>query len=78
MTPEGPLRVSINPLIQPAPHPCPIFHPGTGGEIDLTPGEVWVLRLPYPYIVDILTIIIKIGYWCESKDNFLLKKKKLP
>lgn len=49
VTPEGPLTVSINPLIQPAPHPCPLFHPGTGGEIDLTPGALWVLRLPYPF-----------------------------
>ena len=49
VTPEGPLKVSVNPLIQPAPHPCPIFHPGTGGEIDLTSGSVWVMRLPYPF-----------------------------
>lgn len=48
VTPDGPLTVSVNPLIQPAPHPCPIFHPGVGEEIDLNPGSLWVLRLPYP------------------------------
>ena len=48
VTPDGPLRVSVNPLIQPAPHPCPTFHPGVGQEIDLSPGSLWVLRLPYP------------------------------
>lgn len=48
VTPEGPLRVSVNPLIQPAPHPCPTFHPGVGQEIDLSAGSLWVLRLPYP------------------------------
>ena len=49
VTPDGPLKVSVNPLIQPAPNPCPLFHPGTGGEIDLTPCAVWVMRLPYPF-----------------------------
>lgn len=48
VTPEGPLRFSVNPLIQPAPHPCPTFHPGVGHEIDLSQGALWVLRLPYP------------------------------
>ena len=51
VTPEGPLKVSVNPLIQPNPPPCPTFHPGTGREIDLTSGHIWVLRLPYPLCI---------------------------
>ncbi|XP_052821205.1 nonsense-mediated mRNA decay factor SMG8-like isoform X2 [Mya arenaria] len=52
VTPDGPLQVSVNPLVQPAPHPCPTFHPGVGGEVDLTPGSIWVLRLPSVYMGD--------------------------
>ncbi|KAH3818615.1 nonsense-mediated mRNA decay factor SMG8-like isoform X1 [Dreissena polymorpha] len=52
VTPDGPLQVSVNPLVQPAPHPCPTFHPGVGEEIDLTPASVWVLRLPSVYMGD--------------------------
>ncbi|XP_053379318.1 nonsense-mediated mRNA decay factor SMG8-like isoform X1 [Mercenaria mercenaria] len=52
VTPDGPLRVSVNPLIQPSPHPCPIFHPGVGEEIDLSPGSLWILRLPSVYMGD--------------------------
>ncbi|XP_076452120.1 LOW QUALITY PROTEIN: nonsense-mediated mRNA decay factor SMG8-like [Babylonia areolata] len=51
VTPEGPLRVVLQPKVRPAPHPCPIFHPGTE-EIQLPPNGIWVLRLPQVYMGD--------------------------
>lgn len=48
VTPEGPARITVNPVIQPAPSPCPLFSLGTEGPVELTPGAVWAVRLPYP------------------------------
>ncbi|XP_013398523.1 protein SMG8 [Lingula anatina] len=51
-TPEGPTNISINPRIQPAPLPCPVFMPSHDGAIVLPQGGIWVLRLPYVYMGD--------------------------
>ena len=49
--PEGPLDVRLEPRLQPGPAPCPLFHPeAEGGELVLSPGGLWVLRLPYPLL----------------------------
>jgi len=52
VTPKAPVNVTLNPRIQPGPHPCPIFTPGNHDLIKLTPSAYWVLRLPYAYVGD--------------------------
>ncbi|XP_059178567.1 nonsense-mediated mRNA decay factor SMG8-like [Physella acuta] len=44
-----PIRIQINPFIQPGPAPCPLFHPGLDTPVELPPDGVWVLRLPHIY-----------------------------
>lgn len=48
--PEGPLQILLQPLVRPAPLPCPTFHIGTDEPIALPSGGIWVLRLPYPFM----------------------------
>lgn len=47
-TPEGPVRVTVGPHIQPSSPPSPIFSLGTENPVELPAGSVWVVRLPYP------------------------------
>ncbi|XP_050413442.1 nonsense-mediated mRNA decay factor SMG8, partial [Patella vulgata] len=49
VTPDGPVKILINPMIQPAVSPCPLFHPGTDRPIELPASGVWCLRLPHVY-----------------------------
>ena len=49
-TPEAPISIELNARVQPAPAPCPTFHPDSDGPIPLSPGHIWVLRLPYLFI----------------------------
>ncbi|KAJ8320406.1 hypothetical protein KUTeg_001993 [Tegillarca granosa] len=51
VTPDGPVSIMLNPFIQPSPPPCPLFSPGTENPIELQPGGLWVMRLPYPFKV---------------------------
>ncbi|CAG2218840.1 SMG8 [Mytilus edulis] len=50
VTPEGPVRITVNPIIQPAPSPCPLFNLGTTDVVELSASALWVIRLPYPFI----------------------------
>ncbi|KAI0238335.1 Protein SMG8 [Lamellibrachia satsuma] len=50
VTPEAPISIELNARVQPAPAPCPTFHPDSNGPIPLPPGHIWVLRLPYIYM----------------------------
>ena len=59
VTPEAPVRVLLQPQVRPAPAPCPIFHPGTG-EIELPPGGIWVLRLPYPSLLCVCVCVLSL------------------
>lgn len=52
VTPDGPVSIMLNPFIQPSPPPCPLFSPGTENPIELQPGGLWVMRLPYIYLGD--------------------------
>ena len=52
VTPEGPVRITVNPIIQPAPSPCPLFRLGTDDAVVLSPGALWVIRLPHIYLGD--------------------------
>ncbi|KAI5741787.1 hypothetical protein M8J76_017083 [Diaphorina citri] len=49
VTPKAPVHVTLNPRVQPAPPPCPIFITGVTEPIRLTQSAYWVLRLPYVY-----------------------------
>ncbi|XP_048764668.2 nonsense-mediated mRNA decay factor SMG8-like isoform X2 [Ostrea edulis] len=51
-TPEGPLRVTVDPHIQPTSPPCPIFTMGTENPVELPAGSLWVIRLPHIYMGD--------------------------
>ncbi|XP_014673337.1 PREDICTED: protein smg8-like isoform X2 [Priapulus caudatus] len=48
--PRAPIKVTLNPRVQPAPPPCPVFLPGTAGPISLDSNTFWVMRLPYVYM----------------------------
>jgi hypothetical protein len=45
---SGYFRITVNPIIQPAPSPCPLFRLGTDDPVVLSSGALWVIRLPYP------------------------------
>lgn len=49
VTPKAPVHVTLNPRVQPAPSPCPIFVTGCSEPIKLSQSAYWVLRLPYPF-----------------------------
>ncbi len=46
--PDGPVEVHLCPQVQPSVPPCPIFSPGKE-HLRIPPGDIWVLRLPYPF-----------------------------
>ena len=50
VTPESPVLVTLNPRVQPAPTPCPVFYPGIKSGVTLPPASFCVLRLPYVYV----------------------------
>ncbi|XP_043288529.1 protein SMG8 isoform X2 [Venturia canescens] len=50
VTPKAPVHVTLNPRVQPAPAPCPIFVTGCEEPIKLSQSAYWVLRLPYVYM----------------------------
>ncbi|XP_071144802.1 nonsense-mediated mRNA decay factor SMG8-like [Mytilus edulis] len=52
VTPEGPVRITVNPIIQPAPSPCPLFNLGTTDVVELSASALWVIRLPHIYLGD--------------------------
>lgn len=49
VTPKAPIHVTLNPRVQPAPSPCPVFVTGCEQPIKLSQSAYWVLRLPYPF-----------------------------
>lgn len=50
VTPKAPIHVTLNPCVQPAPPPCPIFVTGCEQPLRLSQSAYWVLRLPYVYV----------------------------
>ncbi|KAL5015428.1 hypothetical protein ScPMuIL_009698 [Solemya velum] len=52
VTPDAPVKVRINPRVQPASNPAPFFNPESEGSIDLSRDSFWVLRLPSVYLGD--------------------------
>lgn len=48
VTPKAPVHVTLNPKVQPAPSPCPVFVTGCQEPMRLSQSAYWVLRLPYP------------------------------
>ncbi|KAK7791770.1 hypothetical protein R5R35_012316 [Gryllus longicercus] len=50
VTPKAPIHVTLNPCVQPAPAPCPIFVTGCDQPLKLSQSAYWVLRLPYVYV----------------------------
>lgn len=52
ITPDSPVQLTLNPRVQPAAPPCPVFHPGIKTGISLPPGSFCVLRFPYVYVTD--------------------------
>ncbi|KAI1297123.1 Protein SMG8 [Halotydeus destructor] len=49
VTPKAPVHVTLNPRVQPAPTPCPIFYPGNLEPIKLSQSTYWILRFPFVY-----------------------------
>lgn len=52
VTPKAPVHVTLNPRVQPAPPPCPVFVPGCPEPVRLSQSAYWILRLPYVYAGD--------------------------
>ncbi|XP_069701408.1 nonsense-mediated mRNA decay factor SMG8 isoform X3 [Periplaneta americana] len=50
VTPKAPIHVTLNPRVQPAPSPCPVFVTGCEQPLKLSQSAYWVLRLPYVYV----------------------------
>ena len=50
VTPDSPVLVTLNPRVQPAVPPCPVFYPGIAAGLSLPPASFCVLRLPYVYV----------------------------
>ncbi|XP_068084532.1 nonsense-mediated mRNA decay factor SMG8 isoform X2 [Anabrus simplex] len=50
VTPKAPIHVTLNPRVQPAPAPCPVFVTGCEQPLRLSQSAYWVLRLPYVYV----------------------------
>lgn len=51
VTPKAPVNVTLNPRVQPAPSPCPVFVTGIQEPVRLSQSSYWILRLPYPLFV---------------------------
>ncbi|KFM77443.1 Protein SMG8, partial [Stegodyphus mimosarum] len=49
VTPKAPVHVTLNPKVQPAPEPCPLFFPTLNEPLKLSQSAYWVLRLPFLY-----------------------------
>ncbi len=47
---ESTIHFLLQPRVQPNPSPCPIFRPSYEGPIKLNENNIWVLRLPYPFL----------------------------
>lgn len=69
VTPKAPVHVTLNPKVQPAPSPCPIFGPGCEKPIRLSQSAYWILRLPYPsqstirfYLLKIIVVLMSNGF----------------
>lgn len=67
VTPKAPVRVTLNPKVQPAPN-APIFLASADQPIVLTQSAYWVLRLPYPF--KLLWFIMVILQSCLSYLDF--------
>ncbi|KAM7310608.1 protein SMG8 [Ixodes scapularis] len=52
VTPKAPVHVTLQPKVQPAPHPAPTFFPGNKEPVRLSQSAYWVLRLPFVYESD--------------------------
>ncbi|KAL3861502.1 hypothetical protein ACJMK2_007534 [Sinanodonta woodiana] len=50
VVPEGPVKMFLNPRVQPVPQPCILFRPEVEEPIELPNGQIWVLRLPHIYL----------------------------
>lgn len=56
VTPKAPVNVTLNPRVQPAPTPCPIFVTGIQEPVRLSQSSYWILRLPYPSFIHVWLI----------------------
>jgi protein SMG8 len=70
VTPKAPVHVTLNPRVQPAPMPCPIFYPGNSEPVRLSQSAYWVLRLPMIYEGDC-------GPYRIPKDQLPLESSRL-
>ncbi|CAB3373921.1 Hypothetical predicted protein [Cloeon dipterum] len=52
VTPKAPVYVTLNPRVQPAPDPCPVFVSGFNEPLVLTQSAYWILRLPFVYMAE--------------------------
>jgi len=50
VTPKAPIAVALNPRVQANVAETGFFHPGNRGQIQLTWGKYYILRLPYAYV----------------------------
>lgn len=70
VTPKAPVYVTLNPRVQPAPLPCPIFYPGNSEPIKLSQSTYWILRLPLIYEGDH-------GPYLPPKDQLPIESSRL-
>ncbi|XP_059470994.1 nonsense-mediated mRNA decay factor SMG8 isoform X2 [Neocloeon triangulifer] len=52
VTPKAPVHITLNPKVQPAPDPCPLFVVGLNEPLKLSQSAYWILRLPFVYMAE--------------------------
>ena len=69
VTPKAPIHVTLNPRVQPAPSPCPIFVTGCEQPMKLSQSAYWVLRLPYPFSIQNVLQTLLTSLYCLNRDT---------
>ena len=70
VTPKAPIHVTLNPRVQPAPSPCPIFVTGCEQPMKLSQSAYWVLRLPYPFSIQNVLQTLLTSLCCLNRDTY--------
>lgn len=69
VTPKAPIHVTLNPRVQPAPSPCPVFVTGCEQPLKLSQSAYWVLRLPYPFTLWSFQLVCQSHYFPSVISN---------
>jgi len=69
ITPKAPIHVTLNPRVQTAPSPCPIFVTGCEQPMKLSQSAYWILRLPFPFSIQNVLQTLLTSLYCLNRDT---------